>query len=87
MNISKQVKAIKEALHFERNVEVTYHICEEDTDIVTYYVSFTQGTNDQINRKIELTVSKNRLVWAVTDYIGISNNVYNSLEKAIREAK
>lgn len=87
MNISKQISAIKDCLHHERNVEVTYLVSTFDSNIVTYYVKWTVGTNDQINRKIELTVEKNKVFWIVTDYVGNTMNFIDSLRKAIREAK
>lgn len=87
MNISKQISAIKDCLRYERNVEVTYVVSTFDTNIVAYYVTWTAGTNDQINRKIELTVKKNKVFWIVTDYIGNTVTCLDSLRKAIKEAK
>ena len=87
MNISKQISAIKDCLRYEQEVEVTYYVSTFDSNIVTYYVTYHQGTNGQINRKIELTVEKNKVFWIITDSIGNPTNVLDSLRKAIREAK
>lgn len=89
MNISAQTKAIKNCLQTQcrRNVEVDYFVSTMDSNIVTYYVRWTEGSHDQINRKIELTVEKSKVFWIVTDYVGNTMTFVDSLRKAIREAK
>ena len=87
MNISKQISAIKDCLHHEGIVEVTYTVSTFDTNVVAYYVTWTAGTNGTVNRKIELTVEKNKVFWIVTDDVGMNMRQIDSLRKAIREAK
>lgn len=87
MSISKILTAIKDCYHYSKTVEVTYRVSETDNNIVTYYVSYTIGSNDNIVRRFEITLEKYKVIWLVTDEVGMSMSAFDKLQKAIRNAK
>ena len=86
MCISKQIQAIKNCF-YGREAEVTYMVSTYDSDNVTYYVKFSCGTTNQFKREFEITVCRNKIIWLVTDEVGMCISEFDRLKKAIREAK
>ena len=84
MNISKQKKGIINSLGcYGRNVEITHLVSTMDSNLVTYYVHFTQGQEDNIKRTFDITVEKTHLIWLTSDYIGLPFDIIERIKKSL----
>ena len=88
MNIAK----IKQALIDERNSygydvkdTISAHINETDTNICSIRMVFGGSANNVYD--IELTIENYKVIWVVTNVVGISLQSIDSMAKAIKACK